>query len=427
MQPKLHAEAQLALAQAAPTRSCAYLRCANLGGEGGPAAGQGAGSMRCSACRAVWYCGTACSHADWRAGHKRVCKALGAARRAAKEAAAAAAAEAAAAPAEAAAAGEAAGPTAAAAAAAATTAPPEQPSPPQLYASPPRRPWRKVLYERQPHGDAYTAESFLEELVVNATVPQRDYATVAWSTLVVDQQLASVAIVGSASFQLYRGGITARQLLLADLRSAGGSAPPISASGLLDWRQIADGASSLAALAAATGLLSPLLGTLTENVSSDSIIACACLLLLAHLYLHDYHFTAGLTAHLSGSLALGCAVCGSVLIASRLRSPLAVYAQLLLSLELYILGPYCRRQVAAASPAAHAALTAGMAGTAGALLSRHSPLLTSAFGCALAFITLVCPWWLVRIHKFKAAINGPWDEAVPRLSQRVRAQLARPL
>ena len=29
---------------------------------------------------ATRYCGTACSHADWRAGHKRTCKALGAAR-----------------------------------------------------------------------------------------------------------------------------------------------------------------------------------------------------------------------------------------------------------------------------------------------------------------------------------------------------------
>ena len=44
----------------------------------------------CSACRAVWYCGTACSHADWRAGHKRVCKALAAERQAAKAARAAA-------------------------------------------------------------------------------------------------------------------------------------------------------------------------------------------------------------------------------------------------------------------------------------------------------------------------------------------------
>ena len=47
MQPERHTEAQLALAQAAATRSCAYLRCANLGSEGGPAAGEGAGSMRC--------------------------------------------------------------------------------------------------------------------------------------------------------------------------------------------------------------------------------------------------------------------------------------------------------------------------------------------------------------------------------------------
>lgn len=99
--------------------------------------------------------------------------------------------------------------------------------------------------------------------------------------------------------------------------------------------------------------------------------------------------------------------------------------QLLLSLELYILGPYLRRQVAAASPAAHAALTAALAAAAAALLARQSALLTWALGGALAFVTLVCPWWLVRIHKFKAAINGPWDEAVPRLSRAVRAQLAR--
>ncbi|KAL4856193.1 Zinc finger MYND domain-containing protein 10 [Chlorella vulgaris] len=78
----LHREPQpgavLELAQASSTRSCAYLRCANLAGEGGPAAGQGAGSQRCSKCKVAWYCGTACSHADWRAGHRQMCRALGA-------------------------------------------------------------------------------------------------------------------------------------------------------------------------------------------------------------------------------------------------------------------------------------------------------------------------------------------------------------
>lgn len=83
--PEQQAAAALELAQAAATRSCAYLRCANLSGSGGAAAKEGEGSKRCSGCRAVWYCGTACSHADWRAGHKRMCKALGEARQQERE------------------------------------------------------------------------------------------------------------------------------------------------------------------------------------------------------------------------------------------------------------------------------------------------------------------------------------------------------
>ncbi len=46
-QPEQQAVEQLLQAQAAATRSCAYLRCSNVGAEGGPAAGQGLGSMRC--------------------------------------------------------------------------------------------------------------------------------------------------------------------------------------------------------------------------------------------------------------------------------------------------------------------------------------------------------------------------------------------
>jgi hypothetical protein len=75
------AQQRLESAQAAATRSCAYLAYANLANEGGPAAGEGKGSLRCSSCTMAWYCSTACSHADWRSGgHRRVCKALAAAR-----------------------------------------------------------------------------------------------------------------------------------------------------------------------------------------------------------------------------------------------------------------------------------------------------------------------------------------------------------
>ena len=47
-------QAALELAQAAAARSCAYLRCANLRGEGGPAAGQGIGSQRCRCAGERW-------------------------------------------------------------------------------------------------------------------------------------------------------------------------------------------------------------------------------------------------------------------------------------------------------------------------------------------------------------------------------------
>jgi len=42
---------------------------------------------RRSACREAWYCGTACSRADWKLGHRRLCKAMAAWHQQQKEAA----------------------------------------------------------------------------------------------------------------------------------------------------------------------------------------------------------------------------------------------------------------------------------------------------------------------------------------------------
>ncbi|KAL4439766.1 hypothetical protein ABPG75_002767 [Micractinium tetrahymenae] len=79
--PEQVAAAWLEAAQAAAARSCANLRCPNLGLEGGAAAGEGAGCTRCAGCRVLYYCGMACQRADWRAGHRKVCGELAAERR----------------------------------------------------------------------------------------------------------------------------------------------------------------------------------------------------------------------------------------------------------------------------------------------------------------------------------------------------------
>lgn len=62
------AAAQLQAGQAAAARVCANLRCPSLGV---------AGSKRCGGCRVARYCSTECSQADWRRGHRLVCRRLG--------------------------------------------------------------------------------------------------------------------------------------------------------------------------------------------------------------------------------------------------------------------------------------------------------------------------------------------------------------
>jgi len=95
--------------------------------------------------------------------------------------------------------------------------------------------------------------------------------------------------------------------------------------------------------------------------------------------------------------------------------------QVLLSLEVYIFAPQLQLQLTQVLPLSRALLPAGFAAVAVCLVVRQSVLLTSALLCMLGFVTLLCPMWLVRIHKFKAQINGPWDEAAPRLSSTLAA------
>jgi phosphatidylinositol glycan class C protein len=91
------------------------------------------------------------------------------------------------------------------------------------------------------------------------------------------------------------------------------------------------------------------------------------------------------------------------------------FVHVLFCLQLYLLSPFMRRYVRAASLGAHVGLTAAMAAAAAALLARLSPALACVFVGLVLFVSLACPWWLVHIHKFKAKINGPWDEAVPQV------------
>lgn len=98
------------------------------------------------------------------------------------------------------------------------------------------------------------------------------------------------------------------------------------------------------------------------------------------------------------------------------------FVHVLFCLQVYLLSPFVRRYVRSASLTAHILLTAGMVAAALLLLMPLSGVLSLLYMLVILSVSFVCPYWLVHIQKFKAKINGPWDEAVPRIPTSIHSR-----
>uniref|UniRef100_A0A383WEY0 Phosphatidylinositol N-acetylglucosaminyltransferase subunit C n=1 Tax=Tetradesmus obliquus TaxID=3088 RepID=A0A383WEY0_TETOB len=277
-------------------------------------------------------------------------------------------------------------------------------------------PWEKVLWRKQPYPDNYVDDSFLQHMVVNADVPQRDFWQVALGSAAVSQQLATVVAAVSVPVHLRLGLLQGGSLLLLNVALL---LLGYAVCGLLGGHVLGGslrrGVRQVVLLSGGVYLLSPMLHSLTRNVSEDSVIAMIVGLCVTHLALHDYNFVNSVTEQLTGTVSLGAAVFASVLFASGMPTELDVFVHVLFCLQLYLLSPLMRRYIRNASLTAHVLLTAAMTAAAVLLLLPLSRLLTAAYVAVVLSVSFVCPYWLVHIQKFKAKINGPWDEAVPKI------------
>ena len=156
--------------------------------------------------------------------------------------------------------------------------------------------------------------------------------------------------------------------------------------------------------------LSPLLATLTDSVSTDTVYALAAAAMALHLATHEYGTRA---ACVSAAVSLNAGLFGALCLASRLPSTLHVFAFLTLAAQLLALLPPLRAHVRRRCGRS-ALLAASVLQAAAALL-----LLARLSGVAAALLTvgylLVCPLLpllYVRVQRYKDNIYGPWDEAI---------------
>ncbi|KAJ6347987.1 hypothetical protein OIU76_004475 [Salix suchowensis] len=212
--------------------------------------------------------------------------------------------------------------------------------------------WRKVAYGGMQPGfdDNHTDESFLEDMVMNASVVKRDLLKVMQDSVSISQYLCIVTLVSLVWARTLQSTLDENSLLLLDA-SLFGSGSTIKAPVAL---------------------------------KNPSLTSC---------------------------VSLNASVVASVFIASRLPSRLHVFAIMLFSLQVFLFAPFVTYCIKKFSFRLHLMFSFGlMAVTLALVYTLHHLLFMLLLGL-LVFISVVCPYWLIRIQEYKFEINGPWDEA----------------
>ncbi|XP_069497303.1 phosphatidylinositol N-acetylglucosaminyltransferase subunit C [Ambystoma mexicanum] len=273
--------------------------------------------------------------------------------------------------------------------------------------------WRKVLYERQSFPDNYVDQRFLEDLRKNIYVRRYSYWSVVLESAVVIQQLCSVVVFAVIWWYMDQSLLAPQSLFGAGLAFSligyilfdavdGGTGR--QENGCTRW---ADLKNSLVFLAFTYGF-SPVLKTLTESVSTDTIYAMSVLMLLGHLIFFDYGANAAIV---SSTLSLNMAIFASVCLASRLPKSLHSFVMVTFAIQIFALWPALQKKLKAHTPLCYFGITLLFALSAGLGMLTISAVGALLFVLLLVSISFLCPYYLICLQPFKDNIHGPWDEA----------------
>merc|ERR1712137_138601 len=174
-----------------------------------------------------------------------------------------------------------------------------------------------------------------------------------------------------------------------------------------------DSVHTLVLLLGVLAALSPVLATLTNSFSNDTIYALSIMLMSIHIVSHDYGYVLGSSDNFQAPVSLNAAIFASVLLGSRLPSTTHVFLLMFLAVLLFALFPIMRHHLKKKSTKAYLWLAVIMFLVCSVALMPISTILAIVFMLGNIFVTFGSPFWLIWIQKYKNEIKGPWDEAIP--------------
>ncbi|CAN6672864.1 phosphatidylinositol N-acetylglucosaminyltransferase Gpi2p subunit [Trichomonascus vanleenenianus] len=281
---------------------------------------------------------------------------------------------------------------------------------------PEEKPWRKLLWVDQPYPDNYVDESFLSQLKRNSNVQQYLFWDLVTDSSVILLHLSTIVVFGTTFLGIYDRGWDPAWVATA---SSG-----VTVMGFVVYDTVQKHSRDRivqlksACLILFTILaLSPVLKSLTQSTSSDSIWALACWLCLANVCFHDYSFFP--RKQFRPMLSTNLALCAAIVLASRLPTTLSVFYFVLYSIELFGVFPTFALWVRQTSRACHWVLLAVCLGLADAGVYSIGGLgLLSVWVLTQAAVAFVFPSLLRSLQKYKNEIQGPWDPAKPVINWR---------
>lgn len=259
--------------------------------------------------------------------------------------------------------------------------------------------WKKVLYLRSSYPDNYTDPKFLEEIKHNLHFQPVDSRTAVLKSTRISTQISVTVIFWAAFLQLKEEnyfweltyGMFSFLVIAAYVISFNFNNILLVVKNVILFVAIGYGCT-------------PVLKTLTDTISTDSIYAMSVILMLVHIAFHQYGMDG---VCVSPYVSLNAAICGAICLASRLHETKHAFVLLTLAVQAFVLFPKLYEALNY-TPIAFVILTSS------ALVCMFFISITSSmiFMLAIVCVNIIFPFCFVWAQRYKDNIYGPWDEAM---------------
>lgn len=265
-----------------------------------------------------------------------------------------------------------------------------------------RDPWRKVLYGNKGYPDNYTDPSFLQELQKNKNVKIFEFREAFLGVTKLNYQISTVTAFLLIFHAMYIDHIEPSSILIySTFATLFGYI--ICMRKEFSITAFSDHIKTVLSVLVFGYITSPLLHTLTQSISTDTIFTMTFFVMLIHLMFFDYGVPAFMV---STAISFNAAIFGAICLSSRLSTSFHAFTLMIVSSELFALLPLFMERfwsplwmLVIAVPSSYFLLN----------ISLSIWLTYILISC---FVNIICPYVFVDQQKHKDNIHGPWDEAI---------------